>query len=147
MKKAKSCIFILFLIFTLLIITSCCRIDLLVNWNISLPSPTVIKSVEDEVDNVEAYQIWEYGGSSVNFLGRMTEISNDNAKKAETYLNSLLTTLTYYPNKVDIILQVVESAQLISSGNYVYYDSKSENTVLLLIFDTKKGEMYYFSSE
>ena len=147
MQKSKNRLFILSLIFALLVTTSCARMNLLVNWSISIDPPVDKRYVEDEVDNVEAYQVWEYGGSSVNFLGRMTQISDDNVKKAETYLNSLLATLAYYPNKVDMISQAVERAQLISNGNYVFYDTKRENTVLLLIFDVKKGEMYCFSSE
>ena len=74
-------------------------------------------------------------------------ITEADIEKAETYLDSLFATLAYYPNKVNAISQIVDSEQLISSGNYIYYDTKQENTVLLLIFDTKKGEMYYFSSE
>ena len=147
MNKAKKCFFIFSSVVVLLAAASCSRAHFLLNWNISIDPPTDIRHIENNADNVEAYQVWEYGSTSIAFLDRMTEITEADIEKAETYLDSLFATLAYYPNKVNAISQIVDSEQLISSGNYIYYDTKRENTVLLLIFDTKKGDMYYFSSE
>lgn len=147
MNKAKKCFFIFSSVVVLLAAASCSRAHFLLNWNVSIDPPTDIRHIENNADNVEAYQVWEYGSTSIAFLDRITEITEADIEKAETYLDSLFATLAYYPNKVNAISQIVDSEQLISSGNYIYYDTNRENTVLLLIFDTKKGDMYYFSSE